>query len=77
MRTSIQTPLTPVKRLKCSCCGESTQGRQWSDQDTGWGLCTDCIPLLLSAYSEEELLSMYGDRGVHFDLHAPVLGIPA
>lgn len=60
--------LVPIRRLKCSCCGEQTQGRQWHDQDVGWGLCPDCIPLILKNCSEEELQSMYGERGVHFDL---------
>lgn len=60
----------PIVRLYCCCCGGQTYGRQWSNRDTGYGLCRNCIPRCLAAESRDRAPSeplWYGVRGVHFD----------
>lgn len=58
----------PVRRLLCSCCGAATRGRQWDNQDNGWGLCTSCIDYCHRNETPEQFQSIYGVRGVHFDI---------
>lgn len=58
---------SPIRSLRCTCCGESTRGRQWWNMDTGFGLChrEKCIALCTNGEIET---STYGTRGVHFDV---------
>lgn len=58
----------PVRRLYCSCCGAVTHGRQWSNRDTGYGLCKRCIDFVGRHYDAAEMRSLYGERGVHYDI---------
>jgi|GEM_PF-1320309 hypothetical protein len=55
-------------RLLCACCGARTTGRQWSNQDAGHGLCTDCIEKVLANMPAEEFSKCYGHPRVHFGL---------
>lgn len=66
----IETDLKPVRWLTCCCCGASTRGRQWWNRDTGFGLCTSCIPLTHRNVTPAEAERLYGVRGTHFDLPA-------
>ena len=61
-------PVGPVRRLLCSCCGAVTQGRQWHNRDTGYGLCTACIDFCSRNETPESFRSLYGDHGVHYAL---------
>jgi len=63
-----QNELTSLERLYCSCCGGVTTGRQWSNRDTGYGLCVSCIPQCSRNQTDEEFQRTYGVRGIHFDL---------
>ncbi len=58
----------PVRRLLCSCCGAVTRGAQWHNRDTGYGLCADCIDFCRRKETAESFRSLYGDRGVHYDV---------
>lgn len=57
-------------RLSCSCCGRYTLGRQWFNRDKGYGLCTRCIEFCKRGETDASFRSMYGDRGVHYDLES-------
>lgn len=61
-------PVGPVRRMLCSCCGAETQGRQWHNRDTGYGLCRSCIEFCHRKETPASFRSLYGDRGVHYDL---------
>lgn len=63
----------PVVGLRCACCGERTKGRQWHNQDAGYGLCGKCgdwiatrRPFGRDPISSDEMASTYGVRGVHW-----------
>ncbi|WP_095158268.1 hypothetical protein [Pseudomonas sp. Irchel 3E13] len=58
----------PVRRMLCSCCGGVTIGRQWHNRDDGFGLCVDCIDFCHRRETPERFQSLYGARGVHFDV---------
>lgn len=53
------------RRLRCSCCGAETRGRQWWNQDDGYGLCPACIPMVARG-DMEALAFTHGLQGVHF-----------
>ncbi|MBC3871746.1 hypothetical protein [Undibacterium oligocarboniphilum] len=50
----------PIQFLNCACCGSETLGRQWFNQDVGYGLCNNCIPRCLTSYGAEEFQRIYG-----------------
>lgn len=62
----------PIKRMFCACCGAVHFGRQWEDQDAGYGLCSKCLPRIeqrFDAVAEEGSLERrYGFRGVNFEI---------
>ena len=58
----------PVRYLTCACCGSETRGRQWWNRDTGYGLCLNCIKLVSSKISAEEMKSCYGYDGVNYNI---------
>lgn len=67
-----------VSRLLCCCCGASTRGRQWWNQDTGYGLCAECGDWIPSRpghqMTPEDMERTYGTRGVHYAIEeAPSL----
>lgn len=55
-------------RMRCSCCGGETIGRQWHNRDTGWGLCVSCIDFCKRNETEESFARLYGEWGVHYDI---------
>ena len=59
---------TPIQELTCGCCSGSARGRQWWNQDQGYGLCDKCINLCVG---DAAFSSAYGHRGIHWGL-APV-----
>lgn len=62
--------MQPVRQMRCACCGGSTRGRQWHNQDTGWGLCVSCVDYCKPRFQDGEFERTYGARGVHFDIPA-------
>lgn len=65
--------LGKIRWLRCACCGSGTRGRQWPNQDTGFGLCASCgdwIPATdrSGEYTPEGMRRTYGVRGVHYDI---------
>ena len=60
----------PIRSLTCCCCGGSTQGRQFHNQDTGHGLGACCVPYVTP--SVEDMARTYGIDGVHFNLDPEV-----
>jgi hypothetical protein len=57
-----------VKGLTCACCGQWTAGRQWFNQDTGYGLCRKCAEYITAKEGPEYTKSCYGIRGIHYDV---------
>jgi len=55
----------PVQWLDCTCCGQSYPGRQWWNQDTGFGLGDCCVKYNGVNPSAGESTS-YGVPGIHF-----------
>ena len=63
------TPLEHVRRLLCCCCGAEFKGRQFANQDTGWGL-GDCCVERVSAHVED-MERTYGISGIHYNVVSP------
>lgn len=59
-----------IKRLSCCCCGASHYGRQFHNQDTGFGLCETCVNWIKErgTYTPEEFNRTYGIEGVNYKL---------
>ncbi len=57
-----------MKRLTCACCGSGAYGKQWWNQDTGFGLCAACHSWILGRgiTSPEEISRAYGKPGEHY-----------
>lgn len=56
----------PVRTLVCCCCGGYTKGRQFYNQDTGWGLGDCCVEFV--SKRTEDVQRTYGVPGVHYQL---------
>lgn len=56
----------PIKRLSCACCGTLFRGRQWFNQDTGYGLCDRCVRFVGASPEEGVEDESYGVAGIHF-----------
>lgn len=56
----------PIKSMTCTCCGESYQGRQWWNQDAGYGLGDCCVDYCGASRTPNVESSCYGVAGVHF-----------
>lgn len=64
-----ETPKAPVRWLTCCCCGGLARGRQWPNQDTGYGLCAVCAGWIeRRGVPSEEMRQCYGVRGEHWDV---------
>jgi len=61
----------PVRFMLCCCCGGRIEGRQFHNQDTGFGLGDCCVELVKPRTDEFE--RTYGVPGVHFQLDPIVL----
>ncbi len=56
----------PIQTLTCCCCGELTQGRQWWNRDTGYGLCAACAERISKSEDDETVKNCYGVKGIHY-----------
>jgi hypothetical protein len=56
----------PVKWMSCTCCGESYRGRQWWNQDCGYGLGDCCVNLCGADRTPDVETTSYGVSGIHF-----------
>ena len=56
----------PIKWMECCCCGESYQGRQWFNQDSGYGLGDCCVSYCNVDSAPGSESSSYGVSGIHF-----------
>ncbi len=66
--------LEPVHELRCACCGEQTNGRQWFNRDTGYGLCAACVDYVTGPDTPENVAEReesYGYDGVHYRIKEP------
>jgi len=54
-----------VKHMTCTCCGESYNGRQWFNQDVGYGL-GDCCVDYCGVDPDGGESEVYGVPGIHF-----------
>lgn len=57
-----------IRNLKCACCGGYTRGRQWFNQDTGYGLCVKCADWIATRETQEMMDATYGKRGESYDI---------
>lgn len=60
------TILKPIRTLICCCCGQYTEGRQWWNRDTGYGLCNKCADCIATKEDEETMKECYGEKGIHY-----------
>lgn len=60
--------MTNIKTLYCACCGGITKGRQWWNQDTGYGLCPRCAIWITNRHGLAYVEDAYGKFGVHHSL---------
>ena len=57
-----------VRSLTCCCCGGPAPATaQWSNRDTGFGMCGRCIDWLRTrGVPEAEIVFLYGHEGTHW-----------
>ena len=61
----------PVISLCCTRCGEHYHGRQWHNQDTGYGLGDCCVEFVKKSYSDDGTQTFeqcYGIDGIHYNV---------
>ena len=58
----------PVRSMTCCCCGAYIKGRQFHNQDTGFGLGDCCVEFV--SKRTEDVERTYGVPGVHYRLEA-------
>ena len=52
----------------CACCGtRTTPLMQFHNQDTGYGLCSDCADWIETREGADYVAAHYGQRGVHIE----------
>ncbi len=56
----------PIKWLSCTCCGESYQGRNWWNQEPGYGLGDCCVKFCGASTTPGAVSDCYGVTGIHF-----------
>lgn len=61
--------LAPPVSLRCCCCGGSTTGRQWHNQDLGFGL-GDCCVEYVKPRVDSDMTRTYGHAGIHYNVSA-------
>ena len=66
MRTNIHT-------MHCACCGDITKGRQWFNQDRGYGLCARCAKWIEGRHGRDYVEDAYGKFGIHHSLIEEVM----
>lgn len=58
----------PRRTLECTCCGQPFAGRQWWNQDTGYGLGNCCFYTVKLGFSSvAEFEETYGRIGIHIN----------
>ena len=59
-----------IKTLYCACCGGMTKGRQYWNQDTGYGICPKCVEWIKnkSADGVEYVNQAYGKEGYNYNV---------
>jgi hypothetical protein len=55
----------PIRWLSCTCCGQTYLGRQWWNQDCGYGL-GDCCLKYCGVDPQGGESQLYGVPGIHF-----------
>lgn len=61
----------PVEDLVCACCGGWTKGRQWHNQDIGFGLGACCVDRVSRTPDDKENLERrYGTAGINYSIAA-------
>lgn len=58
-----------IQRLICCCCGGYTRGRQFHNQDHGYGLGSCCVEFVKARV--QDMAGTYGIAGVHYLLPDP------
>ena len=54
-----------VRWMTCACCGQTYRGRQWWNQDCGYGLGDCCVTRCnVDSHGVEDFT--YGVPGIHF-----------
>lgn len=61
--------LQQPRRLICCCCGGITMGRQFHNQDRGYGLGSCCVDFVKPR--EEDMERTYGIEGIHYFVKQP------
>lgn len=56
----------PIKWMECSCCGDGYSGRQWWNQDVGYGVCNNCVTDVGESSRVGAVSNNFGITGVHF-----------
>jgi hypothetical protein len=54
--------------LRCAICGRNAPGRQWWNQDDGFGLCPNCGVSLIEKEGFPSVQKGYGFREYHWDV---------
>jgi hypothetical protein len=55
------------RKLRCSVCGGHAKGKQWWNQDKGYGICSQCASKM-KADGKEDINQSYGKEGTHYFL---------
>lgn len=56
----------PIKWLTCTCCGDGLQGRDWWNQEPGYGFCDSCASRFSGEIEAGQESQTHGVAGVHF-----------
>ena len=52
-------------KLICAVCGQFAPGKQWWNQDTGFGICPRCFQEVSQKEGKESAEQSYGKVGTH------------
>lgn len=63
------TELPRVRFMRCCCCGSAYSGRQFHNQDIGYGLGDCCVEFV--SKGTEDMERTYGRPGVHYNVNKP------
>lgn len=66
-----------IQNLTCSCCHALTTGRQWHNQDDGFGLCDKCADWIATREMPEYVKRTYGAIGIHYKVSGEPVGAPS
>ena len=61
-----------IRNMRCCCCGGCYRGRQWWNQDCGYGLGDCCATKRFGIKPGDGESSCYGVPGIHFLIDEPV-----